>query len=212
MNYCKRRTRICNQPTFDTLFIVEELEQVSETIHYPLTTENNMPATQHRDYALDLAKFELLWPKAYPYYSKIPLITKFMKKLVRDKIIEPGHLFEKALATQLGLVRESTTGRDFTNGDDAKLVAVRTCSYGMTYSAPVHNTHAKRNNLLVAVYERKQHNWFFFKIPYSAYKHVSKSSNIEIPFELDGTPRRVNRQVVNYWEYEVSSFKDMAAK
>jgi hypothetical protein len=211
MNYIGRRARGA-QTTFDKLFIVEEIEKISNSMTYPLHKGHTVASNKHRDYELDLAKFELLWPKAYPYYSKIPLITKFVRKLVEDKVIESGILFEKALSVQLGLVRESTAGRDFTNGDDAKLVVVRTCTYGKQYSAPVTNIHTKRNNLLVGVYERKQGNWFFFKIPYSAYKNIPKTSNIEIVFELDGTPRRVNRQVTNFWDYEVSSFKDLAAK
>jgi hypothetical protein len=211
MNYIGCRTRGA-QTTFDKLFLVQEIEQISNGMTHPLQAEHKPPSDTHRDYELDLAKFELLWPKAYPYYSKIPLITKFVRKMVKDKVIETGILFEKALSVQLGLIRESTEGRDFSNGDDAKLVAVRTSGYGKQYSAPVSNIHAKKNNLLVAVYERKQNNWFFFRIPHSAYQHIPKTSNIEIIFELDGTPRRINRQGVNFWDYEVPSFKDLAAK
>jgi hypothetical protein len=163
-----------------------------------------------RDLAVDIAKFEYIWPKAYPYYSKIPLVTKFVKKLVDDDIIGLGQMFEKAISVQCRIVRESTSGRDFKNGDDAKLVVVRTHSHGTAYAAPVTNIHAKTGNLLIAVYERKQKNWYHFKIPYTAYKHIPTSSNIDIVFELDGTPKRKNRQRVNWWDYEVATFKDLA--
>jgi hypothetical protein len=172
-----------------------------------------------RDLDLDIAKFNYLWPKAYPYYSKIPLITKFVKKLVADDIIQTGQLFEKALEVECKLVRESTTGRDFENtiingqivaGPDAKLVAVRTHGNGLAYSAPVTNIHAKVGELLVAVYERKQGNWYLFCIPHWAYTNIPKTSNIDIPFEFDGTPRRNNRCYINWWNYEVPTFKDLA--
>jgi hypothetical protein len=169
-----------------------------------------------RDSDLDIAKFDYLWPKAYPYYSKIPLITKFARKLIADDIIQTGQLFEKALEVECKLVRESTMGRDFENtvvngqtvaGQDAKLVAARTHGHGKVYSAPVTNIHAKVGELLVAVYERKQQNWYLFRIPYKAYKNIPKTSNIDIPFNLDGTPRRENRCDVNWWAYEVPTFK-----
>ena len=166
----------------------------------------------NRDLSLDLARFEFLWPKAYPYFSKIPLITKFATKLLADDILQLGQLHEKAISVQCRMLRESADGRDFENGDDAKLVAVRTSHYGASYSAPVTNIHVNRGKLLVSVYERKQNNWFFFKIPFSAYKHIPKTSNIEIPFDMDGTPRRENRSAVNWWKFEVKSMKEFGTK
>lgn len=163
-----------------------------------------------RDLAIDIAKFDYLWPKAYPHYSRIPFVTKFAKKLVADDIIQLGQLLEKAIATQCNLVRESTACRDFENGDDAKNVVVRTCSYGSKYSAQVSGIYNKTGNLMVTVYERKQNKWYLFRIPNKAYKNIPKTSNIEIPFELDGTPRRVNRSEVNWWKFEVLKFKDLA--
>lgn len=166
----------------------------------------------NRDLAVDLAKFDFLWPRAYPYFSKILPITKFARKLLIDDVLQLGQLHEKAISVQCRLLRESTDGKDFNNGDDAKLVSVRTSSYGTSYNAPVNGIYVKRGNLLVSVYERKQNNWFFFKIPYSAYGHISKTSNIEIPFELDGTPRRGNRCSINWWDFEVKSMKEFGTK
>jgi hypothetical protein len=163
-----------------------------------------------RDLAIDIAKFDYLWPKAYPYYSKISFVTKFTRKLVADDIIQFGQLLEKAIATQCGLIRESTVNRDFECGDDAKSVVARTSNHGMSYGAPVTNIYNKTGNLLVTVYERKQNKWYLFRIPNKAYKNIPKTSNIEIPFELDGTPRRVNRSEVNWWKFEVLKFKDLA--
>jgi hypothetical protein len=164
-----------------------------------------------RDMTVDIAKFDFLWPKAYPYYSKIPYITKFVRKLLVDDIIQLGQLFEKAIEAQLGLIRENTAGRDFECGDDAKCVVVRTANYGKSYSANVSNVHSKTGNLLVSVYERKQQKWYFFRICHQAYKHISKTSNIDIPFEMNGTPRKTPQRCgsANWWQYEVPSFKSL---
>lgn len=161
-----------------------------------------------RDLTIDAAKFEFLWPLAYPYYSKIPLITKFVKKLVDDDVLSFGQLFEKAIEKQLGLVRESTAGKDFSNGDDAKCVVARTHNSGKSYSANVCSVHAKTGWLLVSVYERKQDKWYFFRIPHHAYKHIKKSSNIEIPFDLDGTPKLSN----HWWTHNVPSFTHLGGE
>lgn len=165
-----------------------------------------------RDLSVDVAKFDYLWPKAYPYYSRMPFVTKIMRKFLNDDILSLGHMFEKAVSVQCGLIRESAHGYDFANGDDAKLAVVRTSNYGTAYSAPVTKIHAKTGNLLVAVYERKQQKWYHFKIPHRAYKHIPSTSNIDIVFEMDGTPKRHNRQSTNWWNYEVPTFNDMVVK
>ena len=163
-----------------------------------------------KDHELEVAKLKLLWPLAYPKQSKDIKLTNFIKKLVDDDIIQTGQLLEKAISTQCELVRESSHGKDFANGDDAKLVSVRTHSGGQTYSAPVTKIYNKTGWLLVAVYERKQNGWFYFRIPHRAYKDIPKKSNIDIPFDFDGTPRRKNNCSVNWWKYEVSTFKDLS--
>ena len=165
----------------------------------------------NRDLEVDIAKFELLWPLAYPKFSKVPFATTIMRQFVKDDIIQFGQLWEKAIETQLGIVRESSEGKDFKNGDDAKLVSARTHCSGRAYGANIPSVHNKIGKLLVAVYEKKQKQWYFFKIPNTAFSYISSKSNIEIPFELDGTPRRVPKRydATNWWKYEVESFKNL---
>ena len=159
-----------------------------------------------RDLELDLAKFEFLWPLAYPELAKNQTATNLMQKLVGDDIIQFGQLFEKALEKQLKLIRESTAHKDFKEGEDAKCVVARTHSSGAAYGANVPKTHSKIGPLLISLYERKQKKWYFFRIPNYAYCHISKSSNIEIPFELNGDPRKTN----HWWQWECSKFENMA--
>ena len=168
-----------------------------------------MSHTQLKDPELEMAKIKLLWPLAYPKYANDKFLTKFIELLSTDDCIQTGQLLEKAISVQCNLIRESTQGRDFANGDDAKLISVRTYGYGCSYGAPIHNIHAKKGCLLVACYERKQQNWFYFRIPYYAYSNIPKSSNIEIPFEIDGTPRIKNKSTINWWKFQVKCFNDL---
>lgn len=95
---------------------------------------------------------------------------------------------------------------------DAKLSTVRTSSKGASYSAPVTNIFNKTGTLRVQVYERKQDKFYYFAIPRSAYQHIPKSSNIEIPFMLDGTPRTQNNCMVNWWKYKVDDLREVATE
>jgi len=158
-----------------------------------------------RDLELDIAKFDLLWPLAYPLHSKIPFLSALIRNFVKDEVISTAHLWEKAISVQLNLIRESKIDKDFQTGEDCKLVSVRTSSYGGSYSAPITGINRKTGNLIVACYERKKKKWYFFKIPHEAYKDIPKTSNIEIPFEMDGTPRRTPlgaRVYANWWDFE----------
>ena len=127
--------------------------------------------------------------------------------------LQVSTLFENAIANcNHNINVTSSEGKDFSDGSDAKLVTVRTSSYGEKYSAPVANTHSKIGLLRVQVYERKQDKFYYFVIPNVAYRDIPSSSNIEIPFYIDGTPRRQNRCSTNWWKYEVSTFTEMATR
>lgn len=139
-----------------------------------------------------------------------------------DAVLKMGSLqvstaFEQALAHTGGhqLVSEDQ-GDLLRNGEysDAKLSTVRTSNYGMSYGAPVTNIFNKTGPLRVQVFERKQDKFYYFYIPKAAYSHIGKSSNIEIPFEMDGTPRRIPTRKVyqNWWDWEVPDFQTMASK
>ena len=129
--------------------------------------------------------------------------------------IQVSTLFEQALAAVGGHEVVSLDKGDlYCQGhySDAKLSSVRTTSYGKVYSAPVTNIFNKTGTLRVQVYERKKNKFYYFAIPRRAYSHIPKSSNIEIRFEPDGTPRRRNKSAVNWWNYEVKTWAEMAVK
>ena len=131
--------------------------------------------------------------------------------------LQVSTLFEQALARVGGHEVVSLDRGDlYRDGaySDAKLSSVRTSSYGASYSAPVTNIFNKTGTLRVQVYERKRGKFFYFAIPRRVYRDIPRSSNIDIPFDLDGTPRRKPRRVVqvNWWRYEVSTWEEMARK
>lgn len=139
---------------------------------------------------------------------------KTVKKLLKLGVLQVSTAFEQALAKVANTTVVSTDAADLSDGSDAKLSTVRTSSHGTSYSAPVSSIHNKTGSLRVQVYERKKNKFYYFVIPHDSYKHIPKTSNIEIPFELDGTPRRVPKRPVkvNWWNHEAKSFKHLSKK
>lgn len=133
-----------------------------------------------------------------------------VEKLLEKGFIQVSTVAEHAVAYQQGCDVVGQDANDLEYGGDVKLCSVRTSNYGCSYSAPVTNIHGKSGWLYVQVYERKQDKFYWFAIPREAYSHIPKTSNIEIPFELDGTPRRRNRCSINWWDYEQPDFKTMS--
>ena len=171
-------------------------------------------ATKLENLHLELAHFD-------HFKSRVPGFDKVCNKTI-EAIAQLGGLqistlFEQALAITGGhQVVSLDRGDLYRDGSysDAKLSSVRTSGYGQSYTAPVTRIFNKTGTLRVQVYERKQNRFFYFAIPRRAYIGVPKSSNIEIPFELDGTPRRVpmRKVYVNWWRYEVKTWEEMAVK
>lgn len=166
-----------------------------------------------KDPILEQKFFEFLFPLAYP---DIPIgsdIYNFCKdKLsMEDAILPAGTLLEKAISVQKRLTRHSTIGRDFVDGSDAKSASCRWYSNLRSYGAPIHDIYNKKGLLRCVVYERLADKFYFFLIPHAAYANIPKTSNIEIPFNLDGTPRRNAKNIrnIDWWQFEVPSFSDI---
>lgn len=126
--------------------------------------------------------------------------------------LQVSTLFELAVANIGGFTVVSEDANDGSDGSEMKLSSVRTCSYGTVYSAPVTNIKNKTGTLRVQVYERKQDKFYYFLIPHWAHEQVGHKSNIEIPFELDGTPRKKplgRKKLPNWWDFQVNSFVEV---
>ena len=132
-----------------------------------------------------------------------------LELLLEDGIIQVSTAFEHALANVGG---HTVVSYDVSDGSEAKISSVRTSGYGKLYGAPIKGVSGKTGLLRIQVYERKQDQFYYFCIPRYAYEHIPRTSNIEIPFELNGTPRKIPLRSVkrNWWNYEVATFEEMA--
>jgi len=160
---------------------------------------------------LCLKHFDYLWPLAYPTRSTESYLDH--RQTVADGAwTNFGSLLEHAIHIIGNITKHNTIGKDFHDESDAKLASVRTSSKGKAYSAPITNLHRKQGLIRAVVYERKQDKFYYFVIPYEKYKHIPKTSNIEIPFNIDGSPKKVNKCNVNWWDYSKDTFEEICVE
>ncbi len=177
-------------------------------------------ATKLENLELDKAHYKNLQPHLLKYISQLPASTKRCKNhkesildLLDIGIIQVSTAFEIVMASLTNSTVISDNKHDLANGADCKLTTARHSGYGKSYSAPVGDIAGKDGTLYIQCYERIQNKFYYFAIPKSAYCKIPKSSNIEIPFHLDGTPRRVpggKRKYANWWDFECKSLTDMS--
>ena len=173
-----------------------------------------MAHKQDIDPILAQAFFNFLFPIAFPNIDLNSSTYKFILNdiVTKHKLISPGALLEVAISIKKGLERHDTEGRDFVDGSDAKCASARWHRKGQSYGAPITNVHTKEGLLRAVIYERQFDKMYFFLIPQEAYSHISKTSNIDIPFNLNGTPHRNSKvQNINWWEFEVPDFSGILA-
>lgn len=168
-------------------------------------------ATQLANLSLELAHFN-----HFKQYIRVleGSCAFTLERLLQAGLVSVSTAFECALADLGGHTVIGTDAADLSDGSDAKLSTVRHTKRGRDYRAPIGGIAGKTGLLRVQVYERIHQKFYYFKIPYQAYCAIPRSSNIEIPFNLDGTPRRDSkgvRKYDNWWIYEVPSFQDLAA-
>ncbi len=163
-----------------------------------------------KDPILDQKFFDLLFPIIFPIESQNEKLYNFCKNKLSDemKLLSTGSLLEQAISTRKKLTRHNTIGKDFVDGSDAKSASVRWSSNNTHYGAPIHDIYNKKGLLRCVIYERLHDKFYYFLIPHEAYKNIPKSSNIEIPFNLDGTPKMDAKRIrnINWWQFEVSDF------
>lgn len=163
-----------------------------------------------KDPILDQKFFDLLFPIIFPKESQDPTISEFVKNRlsIEMALLSTGSLLEQAISSAKGLTRHATIGRDFVDGSDAKSASVRWSSNSTSYSAQICAISNKKGLLRCVVYERLQDKFYYFLIPHRAYEDIPVTSNIEIPFNLDGSPRRNSKYCrrVDWWAFEVADF------
>ena len=160
-------------------------------------------ATKQSNLALDRAHFNYV-RQHIPGYT--PGYNRCIEWMLDLGIIQVSTAVEHAVAQQTGTRVISEDARDLSDGSDVKTCTARTHNRGQSYGAPVTNIQGKTGSLRVQVYERLQDRFYLFLIPWEAHRHIPRSSNIEIPFESDGTPRRCN----HWWQHEVRSWTSVS--
>jgi hypothetical protein len=161
-----------------------------------------------KDPILDEKFFKLLYSMIHPNVSEEIRKHALEEDMKNHRLYGAGKLLEAAISKKKGLERHDTEGKDFIDGSDAKTSSARWSSSNTKYSANIGDVFNKIGLLRCVVYERQLDKFYFFLIPRSAYAHIPKSSNIEINFNLDGTPKKIpgNNTIINWWDFEVSDF------
>lgn len=170
-------------------------------------------ATLDSNIKYDLKFFELLWSFAHP--DRDLAHKNFYKELVRAGEIQIETLLENAIANIGGLVKESVNRKDFTDGSDAKKCVARFHSYGRSFGMPIKSIHTKIGKLRIMGYNPHplKGTFHYFVIPHSAYEHITKTSNIEIPFSVKSGEiiTSFSKSVrVEWHKYQVNSFKELS--
>ena len=158
--------------------------------------------------------FENIIGKAYRNAKNMDPIT-LLRNMVNDGVLQIDALFEKAVSMVGNIERESTIGRDFVDGSDAKKV---TTNWRVDYPSPnnklvntsirrvatIANLKCKKGFLRCIVAETETGKIYYFKIPYSAYKGLK---TVNIYFNKDGTPKENGK----FWEWKCKNFTEMAS-
>ena len=141
-----------------------------------------------------------------------------LRKAIRYGWINIGQVFETALSNISGIPVDRQFHQDFETGDDAKLVtSIKTYreyvkkngNRGIRIEGRIKNFHNKTGNFAIQVYERYTNKFYYFYIPYKKY---SMKSCVNIPFDVNGIPRRDTKRTMRYdaWNYEKLNIEDLA--
>jgi hypothetical protein len=159
----------------------------------------------------DMLIFDSIINKTYRNIE--PATMKTLRRMVRDGVIQVDALVEKAISVVGRVQRDSTEGRDFVDGSDAKKVTTgwrieragnrKLKTDYIRRVADVTGIANKRGTLRVIVAETMTDQLYYFKIPGRQYRGLS---TISIYFNADGTPKLSGR----WFRYQCRSFTEMA--
>lgn len=174
-------------------------------------------ATKSENLPIDIAFYNIFKPyldrQIQHSNKKFTLCDDTVTHFLENGLIQVSTVFETVMAHLTGSTVTSEDHCDLSNGADCKLSTVRFHRDGNSYSAPVTGLYNKTGTLYVACYERYDHKFYYFAIPYWAYKDIPKKSNIEIPFTLNHKPRKrqgSRAKYSNWWHFECENLDEMA--
>jgi hypothetical protein len=160
-------------------------------------------ATKNSSIGLELAHFNAFKEHWDVYHNN----ARSMDILAARGLLQVSTAFEHAIGYSADLKVVSEDTHDLSDGSDAKLCTARLHGGDIypKYGAAVTNIHGKTGDLRVQVLEPRSGNIHWLVIPYSAYGHIGRSSNIELPFSMSGKPMRNN----HWWRYEVQDWMEL---
>lgn len=143
--------------------------------------------------------------------------TNFYLRAAKHGVIAVETFLEQAIAKVGGLTRTNKTGRDFTDGSDAKKGVVCIHSHGsngqVDRSVNIGSLKNKRGILRIMIADPWTQELFYFKVPHSAY--LGKNS-IHFTFSMKGQSTAVKYKdgkptlTWKMWnKYRVMTFKEL---
>ena len=146
---------------------------------------------------------------------------KMLLELVEEGVIQRDRVVELAMSKVGGYEITSIDGQDFSDGSDAKSVTSNARNNNpklgvWTNSFEVPKVATKIGALRIIAYNKILEKFHYFYIPRNAFKHLkgSLSINIETFTSRIGEPLFTGIPDLNkkFWEYECSSFIEMAMR
>ena len=155
--------------------------------------------------------FEEIIKKAYKNVENTNPLT-LLRKMVDDGVIQVDGLFEKAVSVVGKLERDSTEGRDFADGSDAKKATtywqIEEPSDSNNLKNPmvrrradIKNLKNKQGVLRCIIAETHTGKIYYFRIPGKEYQGKKK---ISIDFDKNGMPNDGK-----YWKWKCDTFTEM---
>ena len=153
----------------------------------------------------DILIFDNIIKKAYKNANNE--LIKHMRKMIKDGAIQIDALFERAISMSGKHKRDSTMGRYFEDGSDAKKAVshwvIEPDRNSVRRRATITNLKNKKGFLRVVVAETLTGKVYYFKVPNYAYRGLR---GFNVYFNEDGTPKHDGKS----WQYQCKSFKEMA--
>jgi len=170
-------------------------------------------ATKDSTVGTEIKIFDFLWPKSEWYQKYGHQYYKYHKELLLSGEIQISTMVENVMAFNSdGLfIKNSIDGMDFSDESDAKCCTVinnGSKKAGPKYTGRIAGIGAKIGTLRILCYNKFLDKFYYFKIPHSAYKHLTHATygSIDIQFKIDTKELSPNTK---WAEYEVSSFEEL---
>ena len=153
-----------------------------------------------------------------PYLNLNDCEIDNLVKFTKMGIVQRETVAELAMSTLGDFDGDSSLGRDFNDGTDAKTVVSSARNNSISKgqwmnSFQVRSVTSKTGDLRIIAYNKILDKFHYFYIPYSAYRHITRSLEIVIEraYSMCGEPQftGIPQRHLKWWEYEVSSFQEL---